>query len=405
MVLGSGIQVAKFAKGLKDLSSDSPQTKAQAKKYLEQLAQKEGGLYTKIIQYMGAHKKEELSSWQSELKPIFEADEILPYITQTLGMRVDLFIKNITNEHYLASIGQVTKGFDQEGNAWALKLQYPHVAKAIQNQLRIARFAPMVGKIGKVKNMELQSYYDMLDRILHKELDYLHEINQQVFFRELFHKTPEVYVPEVYPGFRSSKFYIQEFIEGDDFQTVLNTYNQSEKDCVAKALALSFVLPFLTESKIHTDTNPSNFIFFKDHIALIDFGQVSHFRPEVSREFKKIIHLLQASSSPSENEILESLSLIGFKRAELEMFKNKLIDLSKILLAPFISKEPFDLKSWQYKNELRNLLGDDIWTFRQAGTTDFFELMKAFSGLKVMIEKLHTKIDWNHMILSLSDRN
>lgn len=407
------IDSVKFAKGIKDLrSSQTNVEKAKAAQYILELSNKHGGLFTKIVQLLGtsANQIDSLKKWQNSFDSGLDIEQIIKIVNKELNVDFDEAFSEITSEVYCASIGQVNKAYLKNGSKVALKVQYPRIEKSIKDQLKLLKILPVSENFGPMKKwgMEIGEYYQMIYDTLSKELNYLQEIDNQNKFAKSMQDLNCVKVAKIYSEFVSSKCYVQEFIEGDQLDKVIETWGILEKEELSKVMLKTFLYSVFKGSIIHEDSNHYNYLFQRDDqikVCVLDFGQCI----KVDKNYQKaLIKLFDMTINETDEDPFGYLVDLGFNQDKLSHIHGSLPVVMRILLAPFCAKYNYDLKSWNYKENIEKVLGDSRWWFRSAGGVKFFEIMKSFVGIKNMLERLEVKINWNDVYvdtLSLIDND
>ncbi|MBU0485702.1 MAG: AarF/ABC1/UbiB kinase family protein [Proteobacteria bacterium] len=172
-----------------------------------------------------------------------------------------------------ASLGQVHKARLKTGEEVAVKIQYPHIARTIQADMRNLRFllAPMRLSADWGSMTE---YLVEIERVLTIEADYEQEA---AFCRQagkLFERAEGFVIPEIYDQYSSRRILTMEFIPGCHLQEFL-AGNPSEELRNNYSLLISrfWARLFYSAKQIVADPHPGNFIFMADgRLGFIDFG-------------------------------------------------------------------------------------------------------------------------------------
>ncbi len=172
----------------------------------------------------------------------------------------EIFDKFDLNAFAAASLGQVHQAVAGDGKPLAVKVQYPGIAKTIENDVRLIRQAlrPMIQK-----DQLLPALTEVVSR-LREEVDYLNESkNLDYFSRHL--KVEGVHIPEVCPELTSSTVLTTTLMPGKTLDIWLaGTPGQTEKETVAKRLNEILIKGLYELHVIHADPNPGNFIIDDD---------------------------------------------------------------------------------------------------------------------------------------------
>jgi len=192
-----------------------------------------------------------------------------------------------------ASIGQVHKAVLLDGQTVAVKVQYPGVDTAIENDLKATdQLAFMINAVNKTADMRAV-VAELRDRLL-DELDYTKEARNQQLFGRLWAGHPLIRIPRVYPELSRKKILVQEFCRGFGFYDFLKESKPAERQMAAYAIG-DFVFDSMFRFLVYNgDPHPGNYLFHEDGaVTFLDFGCVKYFTPafmiDLKRFFKSII--------------------------------------------------------------------------------------------------------------------
>lgn len=401
-MLKTTMDTVKFANGIKNLKQAQTEIeKAKAAQYILDLSKKHGGLFTKIIQLMGTSSEQidALKKWQNSFDSGISVTEIEKIISKEFGKKWDLVFSKIEDEAYCASIGQVNRAYLLDGTEVAIKVQYPHIEKAIKDQLNLLKIMPVSESFGPMKkwSINVSDYYSMIANTLNKELDYKLEVKNQIEFANSVSKLSFIKVAKVFNELVTQKCYVQEFINGVSLDEVISTWSPIEKIELAQKVLKYFLYTVFEGGIIHEDSNHYNYLFQNDqqvHICVLDFGQCIYVDKKFRMALLKLFHIV---IHDTDEDAFGYLVDLGFEQNKLSHIHPSLSVIMKILLEPFLSNYNYDIKTWDYKVKIDKVLGDMKWWFRSAGGVRFFEVMKSFIGLKNMIERLEVKVNWQQI--------
>jgi predicted unusual protein kinase regulating ubiquinone biosynthesis (AarF/ABC1/UbiB family) len=187
-----------------------------------------------------------------------------------------------------ASIGQVHRAMTHDGQAVAVKVQYPGVADAIDADLR-TNDAVFSGLRVLFPGIDTASITEELRDRLSEELDYILEAANQQKFAEYFEGHPFIHVPNVVPEYSTKRVITSELVVGSSFDEVLE-WSQEERDLAAETLFRFSFGSIYRLSAFNGDPHPGNYIFHEGgRITFLDFGLVKHFSPEDEALFESLI--------------------------------------------------------------------------------------------------------------------
>lgn len=380
-MIKQGLDTLKFAKTLKKLSRiDDEFTKQKLEVYLDELLGQSGGILTKVLQY-----KQTTSGQFKDLKKEGLKKEIIENILKTNLANEYSYLSNLSEEAFCASVGQVHTA-DYKERKIALKVKYPKIEESFRKQLQLMKLLPSAVGMTSLKKwgIDFKGYQQELDSLLKNECDYEREAQELKEWKKIVENLPFVDVPEVIDELSGSNILAMDFIDGDDLQTVIDTWSDIDKRDFAEKFISSFFHLFLNSGRAQGDTNYGNFLFNRSEkkIYYLDMGQSVQFSDSLIKAF----HYLFYSKLNGEKVCSYSFFVaLGFDQEKLKMIHHKLPLIEKVLVDPFFAEYPFNVKDWNYKKELDLALGDDKWWFRSAGSTEFFIFMKAFLGIKSII--------------------
>ena len=172
-----------------------------------------------------------------------------------------------------ASLGQVHRALTFKGEKVAVKIQYPAIRSAIENDFKLLRSATLPAQLtGHVPTALL----DEIQRGILEETDYLREAHNVEFFRQGLSGLPFVTVPRVFRELSSDRVLTMSFVEGGSLSDFLQRKPSRElRNLVGARIAEAFETQIRRLKMLHADQHPGNYLFRPDGtIGLVDFGCV-----------------------------------------------------------------------------------------------------------------------------------
>ncbi len=172
-----------------------------------------------------------------------------------------------------ASIGQVHKGvWVATGEAVAVKIQYPGVAKALKSDLRqLRRVAKLFSVFGSI--VDVTGIIDELSIGLIEELDYTLEAEAQRQYGTAFVDDSMVVVPAVHLA--TEKVLVTGWFDGEALSTAQARLTPEEADRVGLQLMHAVYAGPEKAGVMHGDPHPGNFLVMPDgRLGVLDFGAV-----------------------------------------------------------------------------------------------------------------------------------
>jgi predicted unusual protein kinase regulating ubiquinone biosynthesis (AarF/ABC1/UbiB family) len=188
-----------------------------------------------------------------------------------------------------ASIGQVHRAITTDGQAVAVKVQYPGIAETIAADL---------GNVGLIRSLlkmaapsqDVTALIDELRERIGEELDYVREADNQRQFAAYFDGHPTASVPKIIDELSTARVITSELAAGARFGEMLG-WPQEEKDLAAETI---YRFTFRSLYELHAfngDPHPGNYLFEPGgRVTFLDFGLVKHFG---ERELDPLIRMIE----------------------------------------------------------------------------------------------------------------
>jgi predicted unusual protein kinase regulating ubiquinone biosynthesis (AarF/ABC1/UbiB family) len=204
--------------------------------------------------------------------PTFGFDDIRGVVEADLGGPVDRFFAEFEPEAFAAaSIGQVHRARTHQGEAVAVKVQYPGVAEAVEVDLRnlhlilrlVKRLAP--GLDARAVGGEIR------ERII-EELDYELEAQTQREIARAYRGHPFAVVPEVLTRLSARRVLTTTLLEGRRYEEV-RELPEEERDRYGECVFRFFFSMPARTGLVLGDPHPGNYLLLGDRrVGFLDFG-------------------------------------------------------------------------------------------------------------------------------------
>ena len=189
--------------------------------------------------------------------------------------------RDFTSEPFAAaSLGQVHRAVTKAGEQVAVKIQYPAIRSAIENDFKMLRSTAFLGRLtGHIPG----SVITELEQGILQETDYLAEADNIDFFRERLKPLPYVKVPGVFRQFSTDRVLTMSHLDGEPLMEFLAGKPTCEvRNLVGARLMALFIYQFHTVNAIHADPHPGNYLIDANGaIGLVDFGCVKKYSPRI----------------------------------------------------------------------------------------------------------------------------
>lgn len=390
----------------KAMSADSLQRKRVNSFLCKQMGESKG-LWLKLGQFLGTgegHWEELKTIPLGEDLPQIPEEEFLPYLHLLMSeakLNFDAEFSSIEFPGHSASLSQVHKVIDDKGQAWALKVQLPNIDQVVKDQLSLlGLFGKFEGFQEEKKTFQTKEYHNTLADGFEKELDYSLERGNIQSLAPLEKRFENAHIVKLHPQVQSDRILCLSWEEGDDWNTVLNTYDVTQKRHIGNTLITQFLYQYFIMGISQGDFHPGNFKFTRaGALHWYDFGQV--LTPS-KKQRAALYRLIESLRDEGEEELGPLLNAWDFDLKKLAPIAHQLpLVLSKIF-DPFITNQAFNIKEWNLKETINLILEENRWWLRTAGSPKLFLSIRAWMGLLNMLEELNTPFYFSQIWSELS---
>lgn len=209
-----------------------------------------------------------------------------------------------------ASLGQVHRATTHDGQALAVKLQYPDMQSAVESDLGQLRAV-----IGLFKRMDgsidpSEMIVEIGDR-LREELDYGREAQLMRVYANFFAGRQDIRTPTPVPELSTGRLLSMTWLDGQGL-LAFKAAPQEVRDRIAALLFEAWWSPMTTLGIIHGDPHLGNYSFTGEgaaHLNLLDFGCIRIFPPKF---VAGVVRLYRALSNDDRAEQVEAYRSWGF---------------------------------------------------------------------------------------------
>ena len=198
-----------------------------------------------------------------------------------------------------ASIGQVHRAITADGQAVAVKVQYPGIAETIAADLGNVTLIRSLLKMA-APSQDVTALIEELRARIGEELDDRLEADNQRRFAAYFDGHPTAHVPRIIDELSTARVLTSELAAGARFSEML-AWSQEERDLAAETV-YRFTFRSLYELRaFNGDPHPGNYLFEPGgQVTFLDFGLVKHFTPAELDPLVAMIEALCVDNDPAE---------------------------------------------------------------------------------------------------------
>jgi predicted unusual protein kinase regulating ubiquinone biosynthesis (AarF/ABC1/UbiB family) len=300
-----------------------------------------------------------------------------------------------------ASLGQVHRAVLRDGTPVAVKIQYPQIRAAIENDFKWLRNASLPALAsGHVQKSSLD---EMESQIL-AETDYVREANHLEFFKKGLAPLGFVTVPDVYREYSTDRVLTMSMVAGRHLDAFLATKpSQKMRDLIGSRLHELFTFQLLVLKTLHADPHWGNYLFKTDGtISLIDFGCVKAFEDIVIERLRKGFLYPGRFDSPEFQQIIRAQLQPG-KKATPAILRAMADFAARFYRRVYPPDRPddwtFDFSDEAFLRDFAAAAGKTVWA--KASAPQYIFMLRAEVGLYTTLHRLRARVPTSTIVRRL----
>jgi predicted unusual protein kinase regulating ubiquinone biosynthesis (AarF/ABC1/UbiB family) len=375
-----------------DLELRSAEQVAERLGNLKGALMKLGQMASYLDEGLPPHVREVLAQLQSNAPPM-SAELAAQQIEAAFGQPpTTLFAEWDPQPLASASIGQVHRAITHEGQAVAVKVQYPGVAEAIRSDLATADW--VFGAIGLgFSALDTKSVTDELKARLIEELDYAQEAAHQRRFADFYAGHPTIHVPAVIDQYSCATVLTTELATGATFDEAV-AWNAEQRNAVAETI-FRFVFRSLYDLRsFNGDPHPGNYLFGADgHVTFLDFGLCRTFNEQETAGFLSLINHMVINHDAT--AFRQALNDVGLLAKNAPASDEELADFFKPFYALIMHEGEFEFTAEYASAIVRRTFATDSPVAKYATVPPSFVIIQRINlGLYALLGSLRATADW-----------
>ena len=323
--------------------------------------------------------------------PAMPFSQVKFLVEERLGAPLSEFFSHF-DEQVLgaASLGQVHAATLIDGQAVAIKVQYPGIAKTIgadmANLRALLKVTPVPGLKGRV-----DPYIDELTKAFVGEADYRNEAANLTLFNDLIEGIDGLVVPRPVLDLCRPELLVMERLEGRLLGTAWPTLDAPERNRIGTTLIRFYAETFHRHQWLHADPHPGNFLLLESgELGILDFGCVRQYDVQRTDGFLRV---LQALWSDDDEAVAKGYADLGFGHGKAVVAPQVIAQFNRIALAPFLSDGPFDFGAWSFADEMRSFVLRHPEFLRLTPEPDDLLYLRVLSGLRGILNEGNCLVD------------
>jgi predicted unusual protein kinase regulating ubiquinone biosynthesis (AarF/ABC1/UbiB family) len=245
----------------------------------------------------------------------------------------ELFARWESEPFAAASIGQVHRAVTRAGETVAVKVQYPGIDKAIENDLKsLSLLESIIAPIGR--RYQSKQTLEEIRSVFLAEVDYRVEADAVESFRRIHEGDDEIVVPRILHSLSSKRVLTMELMGGLDYAEFCQRAPQRDHDAAGETLARFMFRALWRHGLLYADPHPGNYRFLGGgRVAFLDFGCHKRISPSLVEGMKRYITALQRGDMPA--FLRECVDVLGYDPNDEESFR-LYTEYTKLILQPLV---------------------------------------------------------------------
>ena len=292
--------------------------------------------------------KKTLKNLQAKAPPL-SPEAAIKVVTEDLGAHPsEVFAEWELEPFAAASIGQVHRATTKGGDRVAVKVQYPGIDKAIENDLKsISLLETMIAPVAR--KYHTKEGLDEIKSVFMQELDYGREADVAGVFRRIHEGDDDIVIPHVHQSLSTKRVLTTDLIGGEDYAAFCARASQSDKDAAAQTLWRFMMRALMKHGVLYADPHPGNYRFLGGgKVAFLDFGCHKQMPLDLVHGEKR--YLLSQIDHDDDAFLRACVEVLGYDPTDEEAFR-MYIEYTRLVTKPVVVDEPFTYTT-EYAREM-----------------------------------------------------
>lgn len=299
-----------------------------------------------------------------------------------------------------ASLGQVHRATDHDGQRLACKLQYPDMASAVEADLQQLKVIFSIYRRYD-RAIDPSNIHAELSERLREELDYRREVKHMRLYSRMLAGEDQVFVPEPLEDLCSDRLLTMTWLDGEPIMKSVDSHLDL-RNIVARNMFRAWYVPFYEYGVLHGDPHLGNYtVRSNGSINLLDFGCIRIFRPDF---IGAVIDLYWALQCGDDDLAVHAYETWGFRNID-----HKVIDIlnhwARFLYRPLMEDRVQPIQEDGGSMYGARVAGKVQRELREMGGVtpprEFVLMDRAAIGLGSVFTRLRAEMNWHRMFHEL----
>ncbi|MGI9029699.1 MAG: ABC1 kinase family protein [Ilumatobacteraceae bacterium] len=300
-----------------------------------------------------------------------------------------------------ASIGQVHRATTKQGRPVAVKVQFPGVAEAIEEDLDGAEVMYKVFSALALNGLDARGLVDELRARMREELDYRLEARNVEEFADHFAGHPWVRIPRVVPAVSGEKVLTTEWIDGMNWEQFMTTASAETKQRAGEVVWRFGQHSIQRLGAFNGDPHPGNYRFHHDgSVTFLDFGLVKRWEHDEWQRLEPSLDAIVVHRDPE--RLVDAMEVAGFLAAGHGLDPHAVYDYVSSPYRPYLVDEFTFTRQWMGETLARifDLNGPHAEVIAKLNMPASFVILdRVVWGVSAILGRLEVTNPWRDMIL------
>jgi predicted unusual protein kinase regulating ubiquinone biosynthesis (AarF/ABC1/UbiB family) len=300
-----------------------------------------------------------------------------------------------------ASIGQVHRAETRDGRDVAVKVQFPGVSEAIEEDLDGAEIMYSVFSALALQGLDYRALVDELRARMREELDYRREAANVAEFGRAFAGHPWVRIPELVPELSTGRVLTTEWVDGMSWDEFVATASRETKQRAGEVIWRFGQLAIQRFAAFNGDPHPGNYRFHHDgSVTFLDFGLVKRWEPGEWQLLEPSLDAIVVHRDPE--RLVAAMEEVGFLRSGHGLAPQSVFDYVSAPYRPYLVDEFTFTREWMRDTLSRivDIKGPHAEVIAKLNMPASFVILdRVVWGVSAILGKLEVRAPWRGMLL------